>query len=138
MDRIQTAGQQKYYDFISDRVKKVRTSMIVWASLLSLALISLFNNIIIALILALAAAALAIPNIRAQKELKEKLEKIPDKEEFFRQLADPDLLSAEDGRVLISKDYVLVYKKDISVYYIPDMEKAEYDKIYYALKRQMK
>ena len=33
MNQIQTAGQQRYYDFIEDRAKKVRTGMIVWSSL---------------------------------------------------------------------------------------------------------
>ena len=125
MYQIQTAGEQKYYDFISDRVKQARTGMIVWASLLSLALISLFNNIVIALILALAGASLAVVNVRSQQQLKEKLDHIADKEEFFCQLGAPDVLTAPDGHVLVTKDYVLTGKGDISIYYIPDMEKVE-------------
>lgn len=125
MNQIQTAGQQKYYDFISERAKSVRTGMIVWASLLCLALISLFNNIVIALILAIVGAALAAVNVKSQRELKGKLDSVPDKEEFFRQLAAPDVLSAQGGHVLLSKDYVLVYKNDIFIHYIPAMEKVE-------------
>lgn len=125
MDRIQTAGQQRYYDFISERAKRVRTTMIVWASLLCLALISLFNNIVIALILAVAGIVLAVFNVKSQKELKGKLETVPEREEFFRQLASADVLTAQDGRVLAAKDYVLTYKKDISIYFIPDMIKVE-------------
>lgn len=125
MNQIQTAGQQRYYDFISDRAKKVRTGMIVWASLLSLALISLFNNIVIALILALVGAVLAVSNVKSQKELKGKLDAVSDKDEFFRQLASPDVLTAQDGHVLVAKDYVLTYKTDVSIHYIPDMEKVE-------------
>ncbi len=129
MVRIQTAGEQRYYDFISGRARQVRTGMIVWASLLSLALSSLFNNIVVALVLAVAAAALAVSNVKAQRELKEKLSRIPDKEEFFRQLADPEVLTAQGGHVLVARDYVLTDKTDISIYFIPDMEKAEAGRI---------
>lgn len=125
MNQIQTAGQQRYYDFIEDRAKKVRTGMIVWASLLCLALISLFHNIVIAVILALVGAALAVSNVRLQKELKGKLDCISDKEEFFRQLTSPDVKTAKDGHVLVAKDYVLTYKTDVHIYCIPDMEKVE-------------
>ena len=125
MNQIQTAGQQRYYDFISDRAKKVRTGMIVWASLLSLALISLFNNIVIAIILAVLGAALAASNVKSQKELKGKLDGVRDKEDFFNQLADTDTLSVQEGRILVTKDYVLTYRTDVFIYYIPDMEKVE-------------
>ena len=125
MHQIQTAGEQKYYDFISDRVKQVRTGMIVWASLLSLALISLFNNIVIAFLLALSGAALAVVNVKSQRELKEKLAHISDKEDFFRQLEAPDVLMVQDGHMLVTKDYVLIDRTDITIYYIPDMEKVE-------------
>ncbi len=125
MNQIQTAGQQRYYDFISDRAKKVRTGMIVWASLLSLALISLFNNIVIAIILAVLGAALAASNVKSQKELKGKLDGVRDKEDFFNQLADTDTLSVQEGRILVTKDYVLTYRTDVLIYYIPDMEKVE-------------
>ena len=37
---IQTAGEQKYYDFIEERAKSLRTGMIVWISLLAVALIA--------------------------------------------------------------------------------------------------
>ncbi len=125
MSQIQTAGQQRYYDFIDDRAKKVRTGMIVWASLLCLALISLFHNIVIAVILALVGSALAVSNVRSQKELKGKLDFISDKEEFFRQLTASDVQTAQEGHVLVAKDYVLTYKTDVHIYCIPDMEKVE-------------
>ncbi len=123
MNQIQTAGQQRYYDFIEDRAKKVRTGMIVWSSLLCLALISLFHNIVIAVILV--GAALAVSNMKSQKELKGKLDAISDKEEFFRQLTSPDVQTAQDGHVLVAKDYVLTYKTDVHIYCILDMEKVE-------------
>ena len=105
---IQTAGQQKYYDFIQERAKKLQTGMIVWASLLAVAFICLFSNIMLALILAVAGAFLAVTNMKSQKELKSKLDGIRDQEEFFHQLADPNLTEIPDYHLMIAKDYVLV------------------------------
>ena len=84
--RIQTAGEQKYYDFIQERAKRLQTGMIVWGSLLAVAFICLFSNIVITVILAVGGAFLAMTNIKARSELKGKLDQIEDKEEFFRQL----------------------------------------------------
>ena len=63
MMNIQTAGQQKYYDFIQERAKRLKTGMIVWMSLLCLALISLSNNVVIAVIMALIGITLAVTNL---------------------------------------------------------------------------
>ena len=41
---IQTAGEQKYYNYIEAQVKKLRTGMIVWGSLLAVALIGMFSE----------------------------------------------------------------------------------------------
>ena len=41
---IQTAGEQKYYDFIEERARSLRTGMIIWISLLAAALIAIFNS----------------------------------------------------------------------------------------------
>ena len=41
---IQTAGEQKYYDFIEERARSLRTGMIIWISLLAAALIAVFNS----------------------------------------------------------------------------------------------
>ena len=79
----------------------------------------------IAVILALVGAALAVSNMKSQKELKGKLDAISDKEEFFRQLTSPDVQTAQDGHVLVAKDYVLTYKTDVHIYCILDMEKVE-------------
>ncbi len=127
-DHIQTIGQQKYYDFIEERAKKIRTAMIVWISLLCLAFISLFNNIVIAVILAVVGILLAITNLRSQRELKGKLDNIIDKEEFFLQLGAPDIIEADNKHILITKDYVLVYKTELFIYYLPEMEKFEVGK----------
>ena len=125
MNHIQTAGQQKYYDFVAERAKSIRTGMIVWMSLLCLALISLFNNIVIAVIMAVIGITLAVTNLKAQKELKEKLNNISDQEEFFRQLADSELVQAEEGHILVTKDYALVFHTDIMIYELKEMEKVE-------------
>ncbi|MGF0032715.1 hypothetical protein ACQRBN_07070 [Bariatricus sp. SGI.154] len=122
---IQTAGQQKYYDFIQERAKKLQTGMIVWASLLAVAFICLFSNIMLALILAVAGAFLAVTNMKSQKELKSKLDGIRDQEEFFHQLADPNLTEIPDYHLMIAKDYVLVEQSDVYVYQLEDMEKVE-------------
>lgn len=124
-NRIQTIGQQRYYDFIEERAKKIRTAMIVWISLLCLAFISLFNSVVIAVILAVVGVLLAITNLRSQRELKGKLDCIADKEEFFHQLGAPDIVEADNKHVLITKDYVLVYKTELSVYCLSRMEKIE-------------
>ncbi|MDE6937406.1 MAG: hypothetical protein K2P28_04410, partial [Lachnospiraceae bacterium] len=103
---IQTAGQQKYYDFIEERAKKLRTGMIVWESLLAAALIGMFSDAGIAAVLALAGGALAMVNIKAQKALKGRLDVVEDQEEFFRQLTDADMAEFENYRLIITKDYV--------------------------------
>ena len=123
--RIQTAGEQKYYDFIQERAKRLQTGMIVWGSLLALAFICLFSNIVIAAILAVAGAFLAMTNIKARSGLKGKLDQIEDKEEFFRQLTAPDVAEFPDCHVIIARDYILVFKEDIFIYAFADMEKVE-------------
>ena len=100
--RIQTAGEQKYYDFIQERAKRLQTGMIVWGSLLAVAFICLFSNIVITVILAVGGAFLAMTNIKARSELKGKLDQIEDKEEFFRQLIAPDVAEFSDCHVIIA------------------------------------
>ena len=48
---IETAGQQKYADLTAKRIKSLQTGMIVWISLLCLALICSFDNIMLAAII---------------------------------------------------------------------------------------
>ncbi len=123
--RIQTAGQQKYYDFIEERAKKLRTGMIVWGSLFAVAFIGMFSDVRVSVVLALIGAALAVRNTKAQKELKEKLDVVEDKEEFFRQLADPDLIEIPRCHLLILRDYVLAGIDGVSIYPFSEMEKVE-------------
>ena len=122
---IQTAGQQKYYDFIEERAKKLRTGMIVWESLLAAAFIGMFSDAGIAAVLALAGGALAMVNIKAQKALKGRLDVVEDQEEFFRQLTDDDMAEFENYRLIITKDYVLSGAGDTAVYPLSRMEKVE-------------
>ena len=56
---IQTAGEQKYYDFIEERARSLRTGMIIWISLLAAALIAVFNSPVIGAVLAVAGVLLA-------------------------------------------------------------------------------
>lgn len=122
---IQTAGQQKYYDFIQGRAKKLQTGMIVWGSLLAVALIGMFSDVRVSIVLALVGIALAVTNMRSQRELKSKLDSIRDKEEFFHQLADSDLIEIPEYRLMIAKEYVLIEQSDIYIYQLADMEKVE-------------
>ncbi|MEZ3486302.1 MAG: hypothetical protein K1W22_06830 [Lachnospiraceae bacterium] len=122
---IQTAGQQKYYDFIEERAKKLRTGMIVWGSLLAVAFIGMFSDAGIAAVLALIGGAYAMVNIKAQRALKGKLDVVADPEEFFRQLADPDLTECKNCRLIITKDYVLSKDDDIFIYPLSEIEKVE-------------
>lgn len=122
---IQTAGEQKYYDFIEERAKSLRTGMIVWGSLLAVAFIGMFSDARLGVILALVGFALAVMNVKSQKALKSKLDIVDDKEEFFRQLTDPDLIEIKDCDLIIMKDYALVRREDIAVYPFAHMEKVE-------------
>ena len=122
---IHTAGEQKYYGFIEERVKQLRTGMIVWGSLLAVAFIGMFSDARLAVILAVIGVALAIRNVRSLQALKGKLDVVGDKEEFFRQLTDTDLIEQKDVRLMVAKDYLLVMKKDVFIYPFSDMEKVE-------------
>ena len=122
---IKTAGEQKYYDFIEERVKKLRTGMIVWGSLLAVAFIGMFQDARLAMLLAAAGVALAILNLKSQQALSGKLDVIEDKEEFFRQLTDPELIELKGARLIVMKDYVLIMKEDVFIYPFIKMEKVE-------------
>lgn len=99
--------------------------MIVWGSLLAVAFIGMFSDARLAVILAVIGVALAIRNVRSLQALKGKLDVVGDKEEFFRQLTDTDLIEQKDARLMVAKDYLLVMKKDVFIYPFSDMEKVE-------------
>lgn len=104
---IQTAGEQKYYDLVEEKVKSLRTAMIVGISFLALALISMFSNIVLGILLGIVGAFLTAKNIRQQKEMNGQLEKLEDKEQFFRQLIASDTQEIRELGLLVTKDYVV-------------------------------
>ena len=122
---IQTAGEQKYYDFIEERAKSLRTGMIVWISFLAAALIAVFNSPVVGFVLAAAGAVLAVRNVRQQKELNGKLNGIKDKADFFNQLIAPDTVEIPAYHLLITREYVLSFLSDIYICCFRDMEKVE-------------
>lgn len=123
--RIQTAGEQKYYDFIQERANRQQTGMIVWGSILAVAFISIFSNIAVAAALAAAGILIATWNLKARRELGAVLEAVGDKEEFFRQLTAPDTVEIPDCHVIITRDYILAGKEKIVVLAIADVKKIE-------------
>lgn len=125
---IETAGQQKYADLTAKRIKSLQTGMIVWISLLCVALICSFNNIILAAILGADAVIYAIINTKGRKKFNRKLDGIKDKDEFFRQLASPDALELKDEQLIIARDYVLLVDADVHVYDLNKMAKVEVGK----------
>lgn len=122
---IQTAGEQKYYDFIEERAKSLRTGMIVWISLLAVALIAALNSPVIGAVLAAAGVVLAVLNVRSQRSLRAKLSWIEDKAAFFNQLIAPDAVEVPAFRLLVAREYVLSFRADVLVYRLSDMAKVE-------------
>lgn len=125
---IETAGQQKYADLAEKRIKSLQTGMIVWISLLCVALICSFSNIKLAAVLGIIGIVYAVLNMRGRKEFKNKLNGIKDKEEFFRQLAAPDALELKEEQLIAAKDYVVVVDADIHIYDLDQMAKVEVGK----------
>ena len=122
---IETAGQQKYADLTAKRIKSLQTGMIVWISLLCLALICSFSNIILAAVIGAAGVIYAVVNTKERKAYNSKLDKIQDKDEFFRQLAAPDVLELKKEQILIAKDYIVTAGNDIHIYDLNHMDKVE-------------
>lgn len=123
--RIQTAGEQKYYDCIEQKAKSLRTGMIIWISLLALAFIASLSDIRVGLPLAAAGALLALRNLRGQDRLRKKLAGIADRDAFYNQLIAPDAAELPKCGLLITRDYVLSFRKDVELYFLGDLEKAE-------------
>lgn len=121
---IQTAGQQKYYDFIEERAKSLRLGMIIWISLLAAALLAILAGGALGYVLAILGAALGVLNIRSQKALKDKLNGI-DKEDFFNQLTETDTVEIPDYRLMITRDYALLYRNEVLIYPLKQMDKVE-------------
>ena len=121
---IRTAGQQKYYDFIEERAKSLRLGMIIWISLLAAALLAILAGGVLGYVLAILGAALGVLNIRSQKALRSRLEGI-DKEEFFNQLTEKETVEITGYRLMITRDYVLLYRNEVFIYPLKEMAKVE-------------
>ena len=111
---IETAGQQKYADLTAKRIKSLQTGMIIWISLFCLALICSFSNNLLAIIVGIVAVVYAVVNTKGRKAFNSKLDKIEDKNEFYRQI--------------VAKDYVIVVDADVWIYDLHHMEKVEVGK----------
>ena len=121
----QTAGQQKYYDFIEERAKNLRLGMIIWISLLAAAFFAILAGGILGYILAVLGVALGVLNIRSQRELRSKLDRVADKEGFFSQLVEAETVEIPEYRLMITRDYVLLCRNEVFIYPLKDMEKVE-------------
>ena len=110
---IETAGQQKYADLTAKRIKSLQTGMIIWISLFCLALIC---------------SVYAVVNTKGRKAFNSKLDKIEDKNEFYRQIVAPDVLELKEEQLLVAKDYVIVVDADVWIYDLHHMEKVEVGK----------
>lgn len=126
---IQTAGEQRYYDFLEERMKKQRNMDIIWMSILCAALITLVSGADMAIPIGIGIAAigviLAVKNIRSKKSLERKLDIVGDKKNFFNQLVDAETVELKDLRLLITKEYLLRYKDDLYIYKFSDMKSVE-------------
>lgn len=122
---IRTAGQQKYYDFIEERAKSLRLGMIIWISLLAAALLAILAGGMLGYILAVLGAALGVLNIRSQKALRNKLDRIADREDFFNQLIEAETVEIPDYRLIITREYALQYRNEVFIYPLKDMDKVE-------------
>ena len=118
---IRTAGQQKYYDFIEERAKSLRLGMIIWISLLAAALLAILAGGMLGYILAVLGAALGVLTIRSQKALRNKLDRIADREDFFNQLIEAETVEIPDYRLIITWEYALLYRPEVFVYPLIDL-----------------
>ena len=126
---IETAGEQKYYDFIEERVKKNRIMDIASISIVSAGFIAFTSKedagIFIGLFLIVLGIALLIKNAGAKNDLNKKLDIVDDKRKFFRQLVDKETVEFKDLRLIITNEYVLKYSDDLYIYKLADMKTVE-------------
>ena len=100
---IETVGQQKYADLTAKRIKSLQTGMIIWISLFCLALICSFSNNLLAIIVGIVAVVYAVVNTKGRKAFNSKLDKIEDKNEFYRQIVAPDVLELKKNSFWLQK-----------------------------------
>lgn len=126
---IETAGEQRYYDFMADRMKKHRLTDIGSLSIIFAGFIAFTSKaeegIFIGLFLCVLGVVLGIRNLGSKKALNEKLNIVDDKKRFFNQLVDKDTVEFKDLRLLITNDYVLKYSDDLYIYKLAAMKSVE-------------
>lgn len=126
---IETAGEQRYYDFIAARVKKHRLIDISSISIICAGFISFTakaeEGIFIGLFLIVLGISMEIKNIGSKQDLNKKLDIVDDKKKFFKQLVDKETVEFKDLRLIITNDYVLKYSDDLYIYKLADMKTVE-------------
>ena len=133
---LESAGEQKYYDFIAECVKKYRMKDIQCIGLMCLGCVSLTRDIdefiFIGITLIVWGFALVIKNYDAKKTLSKKLNVIEDKEQFFDQLVARDTVEFKDLKLLITNDYLLKYSDTLYIYKFSEMKNVRIrnDKLY--------
>lgn len=126
---IETAGEQRYYDFIAARMKKHRLVDIGSLSIVFAGCISLTSKveegIFIGLFLIVLGISLLIKNVGAKQQLNKKLDIVDDKKRFFKQLVDKETVEFKDLQLIITNDYVLKNSDDFYIYKLADMKTVE-------------
>ena len=82
----------------------------------------------LAIIVGIVAVVYAVVNTKGRKAFNSKLDKIEDKNEFYRQIVAPDVLELKEEQLLVAKDYVIVVDADVWIYDLHHMEKVEVGK----------
>lgn len=123
--RIQTAGEQKYFDIVQERVKTIRTGMIIWVSLLAVALIAGSSNLIIGGCAGFVGLFLAYTNVKAQIEMKKKLSHISDQTAFYNQLISPEAIEIPAFHMVITNEYVVSAKDDVFIFRKEELQAVE-------------
>lgn len=126
---IENAGEQRYYDFIADRMKKHRLIDISSLSIIFAGCIALTSKveegIFIGLFLIVLGISLIIKNVGAKQHLNKKLDIVEDKKKFFKQLIDKETVEFKDLRLIITNDYVLKNSDDLYIFKLADMKTVE-------------
>lgn len=126
---IESAGEQRYYDFIAPRMKKHRLIDISSLSIICAGFICLTakaeEGIFIGLFLIVLGISMAVKNMGSKQELNKKLDIVDDKKKFFKQLVDKETVEFKELQLIITNDYVLKYSDDLYIYKLADMKTVE-------------
>lgn len=126
---IESAGEQRYYDFIAARMKKHRLTDISSLSIICAGFICFTSKaeevIFIGLFLIVLGVSIAIKNAGSKQELNRKLDIVDDKKKFFKQLVDKETVEFKDLGLIITNDYVLKFTDNLYIYKLADMKTVE-------------